>query len=61
LVSRGRLSHQYSDGYIDRAWSNLNSTYLSGGYYGKNTIVKGLFMAGIEKHIKRGVAYQKNI
>jgi len=45
----GRLSHQYSDGYIDRAWSNLNSTYLSGGYYGKNTIVKGLFMAGIEK------------
>ncbi|MGB4229318.1 MAG: carboxypeptidase-like regulatory domain-containing protein, partial [Bacteroidales bacterium] len=45
----GRLSHQYSDGYIDRAWSNLNSAYLSGGYYGKNTIVKGLFMAGIEK------------
>ena len=32
----GRLSHQYSDGYIDRAWYNLNSTYLSGGYYGKN-------------------------
>jgi iron complex outermembrane receptor protein len=45
----GRLSHQYSDGYIDRAYSNLNSTYLSGGYYGKNTIVKGLFMSGYEK------------
>ncbi|MDD3755175.1 MAG: TonB-dependent receptor [Bacteroidales bacterium] len=45
----GRLSHQYSDGYIDRAFSELNSAYLSGGYYGKNTIIKGLFMAGYEK------------
>ena len=28
------------------------------GYYGKNTIVKGLFMAGIE-NISSVVAYQK--
>ena len=33
----GRLSRIYSNGYIDRAFSNLKSYFLTGAYYGKNT------------------------
>jgi iron complex outermembrane receptor protein len=45
----GRVSRISSDGYIDRASSDLNSYYLSGGYYGKKTIVKAIFFGGGEK------------
>lgn len=44
----GRLSQIASDGYVDRATSNLNSYYLSGSYIGKNTIVKALMFSGKE-------------
>jgi iron complex outermembrane recepter protein len=44
-----RLSAISSDGYIDRASSNLNSYYLSGGYYAGNTIVKLITFSGKEK------------
>ncbi|MBR1543996.1 MAG: TonB-dependent receptor [Muribaculaceae bacterium] len=45
----GRLSNIGSDGYIDRASSRLNSYFLQGGYYGKNTTVKLLTFNGTEK------------
>jgi len=45
----GRLSYLHSDGYIDRAFSNLKSYYLSGGYYGKNTTLKLITFAGQER------------
>lgn len=45
----GRLSQISSDGYIDRASSNLKSYYLSGAYYGKKTIVKALAFGGQEE------------
>jgi len=44
-----RLSMIGSDGYVDRATSNLKSYYLSGGYYGKKTIVKAIVFGGAEK------------
>ncbi len=45
----GRLSDIRSDGYLDRATSDLNSYYLSGGYYGDQTIVKAVMFGGHEQ------------
>jgi iron complex outermembrane receptor protein len=45
----GRFSLIRSDGYIDRASSNLRSGYLSAGYYGKKDIFKAIVMMGHEK------------
>lgn len=45
----GRLSKINSDGYIDRASSDLQSYFLSGGYYGKKTILKAIAFGGAEK------------
>jgi iron complex outermembrane recepter protein len=45
----GRVSKINSNGYIDRAASDLDSYYLSGGFYGKNTIVKAITFGGHEK------------
>nr|HPH46832.1 TonB-dependent receptor [Chryseolinea sp.] len=45
----GRVSKIKSDGYIDRASSDLTSYYLSGGYYGKKTILKAIVFGGHEK------------
>ncbi|MTI31739.1 TonB-dependent receptor [Xanthovirga aplysinae] len=44
-----RLSKISSDGYIDRASSDLKSFFLSGGYYGKSTLVKMNVFSGKEK------------
>lgn len=44
-----RLSKLSSDGFIDRAFSDLKSFYVSGGYYGKNTILKVNIFSGTEK------------
>ncbi len=44
-----RLSKISSDGYIDRASSNLKSYYVSSGYYGNNTILKFNVFSGLEK------------
>lgn len=44
----GRLSKITSDGYIDRATSNLGSYYLTGGYYGKNNIFRVNVFGGKE-------------
>ncbi len=44
-----RLSRLTSDGYIDRASSNLKSFYLSGAYFGKKSFVRLNVFSGIEK------------
>jgi iron complex outermembrane receptor protein len=48
FVFDGRLSQITSDGYVDRGSSNLKSYYLSGGYYGKKTMVKAIVFGGKE-------------
>lgn len=44
----GRLSRIVSDGFIDRAASDLKSFYLSGGYFGRNTILRAVVLSGSE-------------
>jgi iron complex outermembrane receptor protein len=45
----GRISNIQSDGYIDRASSDLKSFYFSGGYYGKKLSIKAIAFSGKEK------------
>jgi iron complex outermembrane receptor protein len=45
----GRFSKINSDGYIDRASARLTSYALSGGYFGKNSIVRLMVLSGIEE------------
>lgn len=44
-----RLSQITSDGYMDRASSNLRSYFLTGGYYGENHVFKLNVFSGAEK------------
>jgi iron complex outermembrane receptor protein len=44
-----RLSRISSDGFIDRASSDLRSYYLSGAYYGKKSIIKFITFSGLEE------------
>lgn len=44
-----RASRINSDGYIDRAFSKLTSYYISGGYYGKKSVLKAIMFSGQEK------------
>ena len=44
----GRLSRVYSNGYIDRAFSNLQSYFFTGAYYGKNTVIRFVTTGGTE-------------
>jgi iron complex outermembrane receptor protein len=43
-----RLSKVTSDGFIDRAFSDLKSFFVSGGYYSGNTVLKANVFSGIE-------------
>ena len=45
----GRLSRIKSDGYIDRATSDLQSFYLSGAWHGKNSLLRANVFSGKEK------------
>ena len=49
LEIAGRLSQINSNGYIDRASSNLKSYFLQGTYVGKTTLIKALVFGGKEK------------
>lgn len=49
FVLDARLSRITSDGYIDRAFSNLHSLYLSGGWYGDRSILRFNLITGKEK------------
>lgn len=44
-----RLSRITSDGYIDRAASELMSLYVSGAYHGKKTLVRFNVLSGLEE------------
>ncbi|MBM3186910.1 MAG: carboxypeptidase-like regulatory domain-containing protein, partial [Bacteroidetes bacterium] len=43
-----RLSRIVSDGYIDRASSNLRSYYLAGSYVGEKSVLKAILFSGKE-------------
>ncbi len=45
----GRLSKIESDGYIDRAFSDLKSYFLQGAYVDDNTLIKAIIFGGKEK------------
>ena len=45
----GRLSNIRSNGYIDRAFSDLKGYFLQGTYVGKTTLIKALIFGGNEK------------
>ena len=45
----GRLSKISSDGYIDRASSDLKSLYLQGAYFGKKSVLKAIVFSGQER------------
>nr|WP_036692320.1 TonB-dependent receptor [Pedobacter glucosidilyticus] len=45
----GRLSRIKSDGFIDRAFSDLKSFYVSGAYYGKSSILRANVFSGAEQ------------
>lgn len=44
-----RLSKINSDGYVDRAYSDLKSYFLSGGYFGENHVIKVNVFSGKEQ------------
>ena len=44
-----RLSNITSDGWVDRAFSDLKSFYFSGGYYGEKSLLKFNILAGKEQ------------
>ena len=44
-----RLSQISSDGYIDRASSELNSFYIQGSYYSKESVLKAIIFSGHER------------
>lgn len=45
----GKYNLTKSDGYRDRAWSDLSSYFLQTGYYGEKTIVKLIAFGGLEE------------
>ena len=45
----GRLSKINSDGYVDRAFSDLKSYFIQGSYSDKNTLIKALTFGGHER------------
>lgn len=49
FVIDGRLSKIVSDGFIDRAFSDLQSYYFSAGYYADKTILKAILFGGKER------------
>ncbi|MEK9612616.1 MAG: TonB-dependent receptor [Flavobacteriaceae bacterium] len=44
----GRLSRIHSDGYVDRAASDLDAYFFQMAYQNKSTLIKGLFFGGHE-------------
>lgn len=56
----GRVSNLSSNGYIDRASSDLKSYFLQGTYVGKTTLIKTLVFGGKEKTYQswNGIDYE---
>ncbi|MDB5240032.1 MAG: TonB-dependent receptor, partial [Spirosoma sp.] len=49
FVLDARLSKIYSDGYVDRAFSDLKSFYVSGGYYTNRSFIRLNVFSGQEQ------------
>ncbi len=49
FIVEARLSKINSDGFIDRASSDLHSFYLSGGYFTQKSMLKAVLFSGKEK------------
>ncbi len=49
FVVEGRVSKIKSDGFIDRGTSDLGSYFFTGGFYGKNTLLKAVVFGGKER------------
>ena len=45
----GRFSKIDSDGYIDRAYSDLKSYFIQANYFDENTLIKAITFGGHEK------------
>lgn len=45
----GRVSQIFSDGFVDRATSDMKSYYLSGAYVGEKTLIKATMFGGEER------------
>jgi len=45
----GRLSNIYSDGYVDRASTDIKSYFLQGSYSDENTLIKAITFGGTEE------------
>lgn len=57
----GRLSTIKSDGYVDRASSDLNSFYLSGSKRGKNSLLKADVFSGNERTYQSWYGIEQSI
>jgi len=55
-----RLSRIASDGYIDRATSDLKSFYLQGSYFDDNSIIRGIVFSGKERTYQAWNGVPKN-
>ncbi|MCE1200036.1 MAG: TonB-dependent receptor, partial [Marinilabiliales bacterium] len=49
FIVEARLSKISSDGYVDRAFSNLHSFFLTGGYITDRTLLKAIVFSGTER------------
>lgn len=56
-----RVSNIQSDGYRDRAWADMKSYFVQGGYYGERTTLKFITFGGNEKtyHAWNGISRQQ--
>ena len=45
----GRFSKIYSDGYVDRAFTDLKSYFIQASYTDKNTLIKSIIFGGAER------------
>ena len=57
----GRVSKINSDGYIDRATSNLRSFFVSGGYYGAKNALRAVAFSGHEKTYQSWYGLSENL
>ena len=49
LEVSGRLSNIHSDGYVDRAFTDLKSYFIQGSYNDENTLIKAISFGGAER------------
>ena len=49
LEVSGRFSNIHSDGYVDRAFTDLKSYFLQGSYNDENTLIKAISFGGAER------------